>query len=319
MRGALAIASFGAMLPSVAVAQEIYVVASVKPVHSLVAGVMAGVGEPKLLVKGAASPHDYALKPSDAAALEQADLVFWIGEGLETFLVKPLEPLSADGRSIELGEVQGLVLLPPREGGIWEAHFDEGADHQQQGEDEDLADDERAHTAFDGHVWLDPQNAKLMVTDIAAALAERDPAHAAAYQANASALESRLDEFDAELAVRLAPIKDVPFIVFHDAYQYFERHYGLAGVGSITVSPDQPPGARRLQEIREKIAAQGARCVFREPNFEPAVVETVIAGTAARTATLDPEGSSLVEGPGLYFDLMRFNADALKACLAASP
>lgn len=320
--GTAAAAALGVLLSSAAVAQDIEVVASFKPVHSLVAGVMAGVGEPTLLVKGAASPHDYALKPSDAAALEQAELVFWIGEGFETFLAKPLESLPTDGRSIELGELQGLVLLPPREGGLWEAHADEDAEHEDHDEGEEHAEDEheqsREHGAFDGHVWLDPRNAKIMVGAIAAALAERDPTHAAAYKANGAALQSKLDAFDAELEAQLASVKDVPFIVFHDAYQYFERRYDLAGVGSITISPDQPPGAKRLQEIREKIAAKGARCVFREPNFEPAVVDTVIDGTAARTGTLDPEGASLVEGPDLYFDLMRGNADSLKTCLAAS-
>ena len=290
------------LLCSGACAQDIDVVASFKPVHSLVAGVMAGVGEPTLLVKGAASPHDYALKPSDAAALEQAELVFWIGEGFETFLAKPLATLAAGERSIELGRIDGLVLLPPREGGVWDAH-----DH-----------DEAEHEALDGHVWLDPRNAKAMVAAITAALAARDPAHALAYKANGEALQSKLDQLDAEIEARLASVKDVPFIVFHDAFQYLERRYGLAGVGSITVSPEQPPGAMRLQAIQEAIVAQGARCAFREPNFAPAVVDTVIAGTAARTGILDPEGAALTDGPDMYFELMRENAEALRSCLAAS-
>lgn len=305
----LAVASGGA-----AMAEDIHVVASFKPVHSLVAGVMAGVGEPALLVKGNASPHDYAMKPSDAAALEQADLVFWIGESFETFLMKPLESLPAGAGTIELGEVKGLKLLLPREGGMWDEHAHaegEQAEGEEQGDDHD-------HDAFDGHLWLDPANAKLMVAAIVATLAERDPAHAAAYQANGESLRDKLDQLDSELAAELAPVKHVPFIVFHDAYQYLEVRYGLAAAGSVTVNPDQPPGAKRLQDIREAIATRGVRCVFREPNFEPAVVDMIVADTAARSAVLDPEGAALAEGPGLYFALMRDNAAALRECLASS-
>jgi zinc transport system substrate-binding protein len=319
------------------------VVASIKPVHSLVANVMAGVGEPTLLVKGAGSPHTYALRPSDAAALENADLVFWIGEGFELFLAKPLETLADQSRVVELADIEGLHLLPVREGGLWEPHEDEhGHDARAEAENDDDHDhghveadhdddhaehamehrgeDEHghAHGAYDAHFWLDPQNAKLMAARIADMLAEHDPEHAAIYRSNGDTLRAKLDAVDAELAVQLKPVKHVPFIVFHDAYQYLEKRYGLAGVGSITVSPEQPPGAKRLQEIQERIAAQGARCVFREPNFEPALVDTVIAGTQARSGVLDPEGAALSEGADLYFDLLRGIADSLKSCLAAS-
>ena len=311
--GILAIA-LGLIAPGTAAADGPDVVVSIKPVHSLVAGVMAGVGEPVLLVKGAASPHDYALKPSDAAALEGADLVFWVGEGFEMFLAKPLQSLADESHVVELAETPGLVLLPPREGGPWEPHLDEG-----EGEDEEHAEDEHdEHGAFDGHLWLDPMNAKQMTARIAATLAERDPEHAAIYSANSEALQAKLDALDAELTSRLVPVKSVPFIVFHDAYQYFEKRYRLAGVGSITVSPEQAPGAKRLLEIQERIAGRGARCVFREPNFEPALVDTVIAGTPARSGILDPEGASLTEGTDLYFDLLRGIADSLRSCLSAS-
>jgi zinc transport system substrate-binding protein len=299
-----------------AAAQDIDVVASFKPIHSLVAGVMGGVGEPTLLVKGSGSPHTYALKPSDAAALAEADLIFWIGEGFEVFLSNPLETLAEGARAIELGEVEGLVQLPVREGGIWDEHADADAADRPAGEHGE--GEHHEHGAFDGHVWLDPHNAKLMVAEIASALSAEDPAHAETYRANAAALTTRLDRLDAELTADLAPVKTTPFIVFHDAFQYFERRYGLTGAGSITVSPDQPPGARRLLDIRAKIEHQGAKCVFREPNFEPALVDTVIAGTTTRTGVLDPEGAGLEPGPELYFDLMRGNAESLKACLAAS-
>ncbi|MGH6928011.1 MAG: zinc ABC transporter substrate-binding protein, partial [Dongiaceae bacterium] len=237
------------LAPGDAMAEVPDVVASVKPIHSLVAGIMAGVGEPALLVKGNASPHDYALKPSDAAALENADLVFWVGEGFELFLVRPLQSIADEGRVVELAETPGLVLLPPREGGLWEPHLDEhsGAEHDE--------DENHGHGAFDGHLWLDPHNAKLMTARIADALAERDPEHSPIYRANRDALQARLDALDAELATRLESVRGVPFIVFHDAYQYFEKRYRLAGVGSITVNHEQPPGAGRLLDIQEKIAA----------------------------------------------------------------
>jgi zinc transport system substrate-binding protein len=320
----LAIA-LGLLAPGNAVAEVPKVVASIKPIHSLVAGIMAGVGEPALLVKGAASPHTYALKPSDAADLESADLVFWVGEGFELFLVRPLESLSDESRAVELAETEGLVLLQPREGGLWEPHLDEHAEDEHAGEEHDEAEGEEhaegehhEHGAFDGHLWLDPHNAKLMAARIAGVLSERDPEHAGTYRANGDALQASLDALDTELATRLAPVKSAPFIVFHDAYQYFEKRYGLAGVGSITVSPEQPPGAKRLLDIQQKIATHGARCVFREPNFEPALVDTVIAGTPARSGVLDPEGASLNEGTDLYFELLRGIADSLRSCLGAS-
>jgi zinc transport system substrate-binding protein len=296
----------GLLAPAEVAAEVPDVVASVKPIHSLVAGVMVGVAEPTLLVKGAASPHTYALRPSDAAALEDADVVFWIGEAFETFLAEPLQNLSDESRNVELAKSEGLTLLPPREGGLWEPRLDEHGDVEHD-----------HHDAVDGHMWLDPHNARIMTARIAAVLAERDPEHAEIYRTNGAALQARLDGLDTELAARLAPVKNVPFIVFHDAYQYLEKRYGLAGVGSITVSPEQPPGARRLQEIQEKIASRGARCVFREPNSEPALVDTVIAGTPARAGVLDPEGASLTEGPDLYFELLRGIADSLRTCLAA--
>jgi len=314
--------ALGVLAPVGASAEAPAVVASVKPVHSLVASVMAGVREPALLVKGAASPHTYSLTPSDAAALENADLVFWVGEGFELFLAKPLQSLSDESRIVELADIDGLVLLPPREGGLWEPHMDEHAEDEH-AEDEHVGeehaeDEHHEHGAFDGHLWLDPRNAKLMAAEIARVLSERDPEHADIYKRNGDILQAELDALDAEMAARLAPVKRVPFIVFHDAYQYFEKRYGLAAVGSIMVSPEQPPGARRLQEIQEKIAAHGARCVFREPNFEPALVDTVIAGTTARPGVLDPEGASLTEGADLYFGLLRGIADSLRSCLTAS-
>ena len=298
-----------ALYSTAALAEAPAVVASFKPVHSLVAAIMDGVGTPILIVKGAASPHSYALTPSDAQAIQDARIIFWIGEGLETFLHKAIVTLPESASSVELADVQGLTVLPVREGGIWGEHLHE------EGEGEEHAEEE--HESYDGHLWLDPANAKLMAAAIASELSNVDPANAEAYRMNEQRLEQKLDDLDRENASALAPVKDTPFIVFHDAYQYFDRHYGLAGVGSITVNPELPPGAKRLSEIRDKIVAQQARCVFREPNFAPSLVDTAVADTDVRTGVLDPEGAALDAGPDLYFKLIRNIAESLRTCLTS--
>jgi zinc transport system substrate-binding protein len=293
---------------TVLAADPVKVVASVKPIHSLVAGVMKGVAEPSLLVKGAASPHSFNLRPSDARALNQADLVFWVGEDLETFLAKPIQSLAGKAQPVALMEESGLTLLPTREGGAWEKHEDHG--HEDHGHEDE-------HGTHDAHVWLDVDNARKMVATIAGKLSERDSANAARYQANAASLTERLTALDAELKTTLAPVKDRPFVVFHDAYHYLEDRYGLNAVGAITVSPDQRPSAQRLSQLRSKISSLNAACVFAEPQFEPTLVATVVEKTAAKRGTLDPLGAALDDGPELYFTLMRGMAASLVSCLKA--
>ncbi len=285
------------------------VVVSIKPLHSLVAGVMAGVAEPQLLVPGAASPHAYALRPSDARRLEGARLVFWVGPVLESFLVKPLAALAHRAEIVEADRLPEVTLLAARGGGAWE----QDADHDH---DRDPADGAAARA--DGHLWLDPANARAIVRAAAARLAALDPANAARYGENGRALEARLMALDEELAARLHPVRGLPFVVFHDAYHYLEARYGLVAIGSITVSPDRPPGARRVERIREKIVATQARCVFSEPQFSPALAETLTEGAGARTAVLDPEGAALAPGPELYPTLMRRLAESLVGCLGAA-
>ena len=295
---AAALAALCALAPPAGAAPK--VVASIKPIHSLIAGVMAGVAEPDLIVAGGASPHLYTLKPSDARRLERADIVFWIGPILESFLVKPLAALGGRAAVVELDRAPGVTLLPARAGGAWEPD-----------------EDHRAASALeqDGHLWLDPENAKAIVRIAVARLAALDAADAARYAQNGAALERRLDALDAALRQRLAAVRGRRFVVFHDAYQYFERRYDLAAIGSITVSPENLPSARRVQAIRDKVRTLDARCVFREPQFEPRLVDVVIAGTKARTGVLDPEGALLPRGPGLYFALLNGLADGLVRCL----
>jgi zinc transport system substrate-binding protein len=323
------------------------VVVSIKPIHSLVAGVMKGVGEPALIVDGAASPHTFSMKPSNARAIEKADMVFWVGPNMEAFLDKPLDALGKSATVVTLGDAPGLEKLPFREGGPFEAHDDgdehghddhahgaekpgeakkdaHGHDHahahgdehkhgQEQAEAHD--DHDHDHEGFDTHLWLDPHNAKAMVKDIEAKLIAADPANTAIYSKNALALTARIDAMDAEIAKTVEPVKNKPFVVFHDAYQYFEHHYDVKVAGSITVSPETAPGADRLSQIHKKLTDLGATCVFAEPQFTPKLINVVTEGTKARAGVLDPEGATLTAGPDLYFQLMGNLATSLKDCL----
>ncbi|MDC7741714.1 zinc ABC transporter substrate-binding protein [Rhizobium sp. BC56] len=302
------------------------VVTSIKPIHSLVSAIMQGVGEPELIVDGAASPHTYNLKPSNARALQNAKVIFWVGPGLEAFLEKPLQALGRHASIAALDEAPGLVKLPFREGGAFEAHddgdeHDTASSHEHHDHDAEAAhdaDDAHDHGAFDTHLWLDPMNAKAMAAMITTTLVAADPANALTYQGNAKALDDRLDALDAEIRGIVAPVKDKPFIVFHDAYQYFEHRYGIRVAGSITVSPETIPGAERVSEIHSKVGQLGATCVFAEPQFEPRLVDVVIEGTRARSGVLDPEAATLKAGPDLYFTLMRGIASSMKGCLSGA-
>jgi zinc transport system substrate-binding protein len=293
------------------------VVVSTKPLHSLVSAVMGDAGTPELIVKGAASPHTYSLRPSDAAALESADIVFWTGHGMELFLEEALETLSTNAEVVELAEAPGITLLPIREGGAFEAHSHGDHDHAKEEHDHDEHEHEHDHDHGEGdmHFWLDPHNAALMVEEIARVLSEADPDNAALYAANAEAELETLAALETELAATLAPVSDKPFLVFHDAYQYFEARFGLEVAGTVTVSPEAMPGAARIDALRAKVGELGATCVFAEPNFEPAIVQTIVEGTEARAGTLDPEGSALTEGPDLYPELLRNLAGGLVDCL----
>lgn len=290
------------------------VVVSIKPIHSLVAAVMQGVGTPDLIVDGAASPHAYALKPSNARNLQEAKVVFWVGPGMEAFLQKPLAALGTNATVVELDDAPGIAKLKFREGGAFEPH-DDGDEHE--ASDDHAHDHDHDHGEFDTHLWLDPHNAKAMVAEITTSLVAADPANALTYEANQKTLDDKLDALDMEIASTLAPVKDKPFIVFHDAYQYFEHRYGVRVSGSITVSPETIPGAQRVAEIHSKVADLGATCVFAEPQFEPKLVNVVLEGTAAKSGVLDPEAATLPQGPDLYFDLMRGIASSLKTCLSA--
>ncbi|MFN4206798.1 MAG: zinc ABC transporter substrate-binding protein [Agrobacterium albertimagni] len=347
--GLAASTAFLTLSPTLAAAAP-DVVVSIKPVHSLVASIMKGVGEPSLIVEGAASPHTYSLKPSNARALENADLVFWVGPGLEAFLEKPLEALPKNAKVVELEDAPGLTKLPFREGGAFEAHdhgedgeeahahghddhdhgktaeaghdHDHGHDHRHGHEEEaaeaghEHAHDDHAHGSMDMHLWLDPANAKAMAAEITKSLVDVDPANKSAYEANLTAVNAEIDALDTEIAAQLRPVLDKPFVVFHDAYQYFEKRYDVRVAGSVTVSPETMPGAERLSAIHAKIKELGAACVFAEPQFEPKLIGVVTEGTEAKSGVLDPEGGSLEAGPALYGQLMRNLATSMSTCLS---
>jgi zinc transport system substrate-binding protein len=276
------------------------VVVSIPPVHSLVAAVMEGVASPDLLVPAGASPHAFALRPSDMRSLHAADLVVWIGESLERFLAKPLAMLDQTTERITVAKVPKIKLLNSRQRGGWSdsGHAETGHVH-----------------AIDPHLWLDPDNARVIVTQVAQHLMQIDPANARRYMANAEQTWRRLMSLDVRLRRRLKPVTDVPYVVFHDAYQYFEKHYGLEYTGSITTSPELSPGARRIIDIRELVRTQDVRCVFSEPQFTPALVQTVLEDTGARPGVLDPEGADLPPSADAYFMLMKRLADSFVNCL----
>lgn len=288
------------------------VVVSIAPLHSLVANVMAGVGEPRLLLPAGASPHSYSLLPSDARALTRADLVVWVGPELEAFLAKPLATLGRDAERLAVAALPGMTLLETRSGTGWEGH-DHGVGPDHHDDDHDHPGETHSH---DLHLWLDPANAGVVVEAVASRLARRDPANSARYRANAERTLAALRALDAELRTALAPVRAAPFVVFHDAYHYLEARYGLNGVGAITLSPEFKPGARRVREIHGRISDSGARCVFREPQFEPDLVRAVVRGTQARVGVLDPLGGELQPGPEAYFQLMRTLAASLVDCLS---
>ncbi len=301
------------LIPQGLSAQTPDVVVSLKPIHSLVAGVMGETGKPRLLLKGAASPHTYQMRPSDARALAEADLIVWVGEPMETFLHRAVENLGSRSRVVTLHELPGMSLLRNREGGIWEEDHHDEEPHVDKDEDHG-----HEHDEFNMHLWLDPANAGRIVDEVAAALTYLDPARTSTWRANAAATRKRIAELHASLKARLAPVRGDAFVVFHDAYQYFERAYGLNSKGAVAVDPARAPSAKRLVELRAALAEHKIRCVFTEPQFEPDLVRTVIEGSNVRTAVLDPLGAGTKPGADAWIEIMRGLGNAMVGCLGKS-
>jgi zinc transport system substrate-binding protein len=293
------------------------VVVTIKPVHSLVMRLMAGIGTPRLIVEGSASPHTFTLRPSTARAINEADIFIRVSDALEPFTHKLVTTLPASVKVVTLAGATGVELLDQRQGGTFEKHEHEHEQAGSAGAHDHEAHEDHDEDGKDGHIWLDPQNAKAIAADVASVLEARYPEYAPQVKANEAGLIADLDALDHELSDELKSSQGKPFIVFHDATQYFERHFGLQAAGSITVSPDVPPSAKRLTEVRSKIGSLGAVCVFTEPEFQPNLVAAVTEGTQARSGTIDVEGQLLTPGPTLYFDLMRGVSRSVSRCLTS--
>ncbi len=257
------------------------------------------------------------MKPSDAAALAKANVVFWTGHDMEKFMEKPLSSLSGKATAVALLETPAIATLKPREGGTFEPHEHEGEAHADHAAHEKAAADHHDHDEeeTDPHFWLDRKMPAPPSRWLPPHSRPR-PAHATVYSENAARTDTDLATLEANIATELAPYKSKPFIVFHDAYQYFEKRFGLNATGSVTVSPEVQPGAARIAEIEKKIKTLGAVCIFSEPQFEPKLMDTIAASTKTFRGELDPEGASLAEGPDLYPQLLQALADNLKACLS---
>lgn len=307
------------------------VVTSIKPIHSLVAALMQGVGEPTVLLAGNDSPHTFALRPAQARQLNDAQLIFWVGPGLETFLERPLLSLGQNAEVVTLAQAPGLQLLDYRSldefgrarRGNGDAQAHDAHDHahgDDHGHDHGSVNNAPAeashkHGSKDMHIWLDPQNARLLAQAIAAKLTAVDPAHADLYAQNLTALDASLVDLDAQMQAQLAPVHAQPFLVFHDGYHYLENRYDLNVVGALTVSPDVVPGAARIAQLRKRLAESGAQCVFAEPQFQPRILQTLTEGSEVRMGILNPEGGEMPASAHMYQDLMRANAKALSDCL----
>ena len=302
---------------------DVKVVTSIKPIHSLASYLMDGVGKPDLIVDGYASPHGFALKPSHAKMLQNADLIFWVGEDLENFLEKPLKSIAKKAEKIELMEIKGLKKLEFRERNIFEGHDDHGHDehkedkhddHKEHGHKEDKHDDhhEHAHGEHDPHIWLDPINAKAILSEMAEHLIEKDPNNAPAYKANLKKAHKALDNLTKKVKSELKG--DFKSIVFHDAYQYFEKRFDVNVLGAFTVNTDVLPGAEQLAEIREVIEHEKVTCVFSEPQYNPDIIKAVAKDTNINTGVIDPLGATINPGKDLYFDLIRNMYASFKSC-----
>ena len=319
------------------------VMADIAPVHSLVSRVMEGVGKPNLIVPNEASPHNYRLRPADAASIENANLIFWIGEGLTPWMERTLDALNSDADAVELLALKETDTLPFREGALFDTHdhddhddhdkehddhddhddhdehddHDDHDDHDKEHDDHDDHDDHAGHDhgEFDPHAWLSTNNAKTWLNVIAAKLSSIDPENAGTYFSNANEARNELDDLDIEVNQMLAPVRGGKFIVFHDAYQYFETVYDFAASGAISLSDASDPGAARIAEIAARIKSQDIDCVLSEPQFNTGLVKAVMDGTDATTQVIDPVGFGIEAGSSLYPRLIRAMAQSLVDCL----
>ena len=304
---------------------EIKVVTSIKPIHSLASYLMDGVGKPDLIVDGFNSPHGFSMKPSHAKMLQNADLIFWIGEDLESFLEKPLNSIAKKAEKIELIEIKGLNVLKFRERNIFDEHDhddhakkeDDHDDHDDHDKKEDDHDDHDGHEGhghgeYDPHIWLDPINAKVILKEMTEHLIENDLKNASTYKSNLDKALNDIDKLTIDVMTELN--ESTSSIVFHDAYQYFEERFNVKILGAFTVNTDVMPGAEQLSEIREIIEHDKVKCIFSEPQFNPDIIKVVAKDMNIKTGVVDPLGATLNPGKDLYFDLIRNMSASFKGC-----
>ena len=297
---------------------EVKVVTSIKPLHSLASYLMDGVGKPDLIVDGYASPHGFSMKPSHAKMLQNANLIFWVGEDLENFLEKPLSSIAKKAEKIELMEIKGLNVLKFRERNIFDEHdHDDHDDHAKKEDDHDDHDghddhEGHAHGEFNPHIWLDPLNAKVILKEMTEHLIENDSKNASTYKSNLDKALKDIDKLTMEVMTELN--KSTSSIVFHDAYQYFEERFNVNILGAFTVNTDVMPGAEQLAEIREIIEHDKVKCIFSEPQFNPDIIKAVAKDMDIKTGVVDPLGATLNPGKDLYFDLIRNMSASFKGC-----
>ena len=294
---------------------DIKVVTTIKPLHSLISSVMEGVGEPSLIIEGTSNPHTFVFKPSHAQLLEEADIVFWIGEDLEAFMEKPLDSLAGNATKISFMELSSIEKLKFREENIFDDHDDHGHDDHDGHEDEHEGHDDHDghnHGEFDAHIWLDPSNAIKMVLEISHELSEADPDNAAKYEQNENKTITSLNNLINEINSSIP--KDASYVVFHDAYQYFENRFGVSSAGALTLNPDVLPGAKQIDAIQDLIQDENIKCIFSEPQYNPKIIETLAADMKISTGIMDPLGAFIDQGPEMYQNLILDIANSLKDC-----
>jgi zinc transport system substrate-binding protein len=282
---------------------EVRLLTSIKPLQLIAAAVQDGVGRPDVLLPPGASPHHYALRPSDLRKVREVELFYWVGPDLETFLPRVL-----DGRSSPTVMVQDLPGLHLR-------HFGEGQSQADHGDGEHEHDHDHRPGMLDAHLWLLPENARVIATRMAADLSAADPGNAPRYQANLQAFERRLAALDQRLRQRLAGVSGKPYFVFHEAFDYFEAAYGLQHRGVFSAAAEVQPGARQVAEMREKLQRAGPACVFSEPPWRPKLSETLTEGLPVKLAELDALGATRTADADGYEQLLDELADTLAGCL----
>ena len=306
----ISLAAGMAMIGGVALSDTPKVAVDISPVHSLVSRVMLGVGTPDLIVQAGASPHGYTLRPSEAKALQDAQMVFWMGESLSPWMEGALDTLSSDATIITLLERDETILMEFREGALFEEH-----DHDDHGDEKhDDHGDHEDHGSHDPHAWLSPDNARIWLNLIASQLSIVDPENAGTYFANAAAARSEIEALKTEVNSLLEPVRGKKFIVFHDAYQYFEEAFKISASGAISLGDASKPSPARIAEIQGRIQEESIDCVLSEPQFNKGLVATVMAGSKAKTSVIDPLGVGLKPGPDLYSELIRNMTKTLVDC-----